>query len=71
MAWSKQVTVINHKVTDEEQIKEMAQPIVEFVDKHGIIFELRIDQNSECLIATYEAYGKTSAYCKGMSEEKA
>ena len=69
MAWSKQVAVINYEVTDEEQIKEIVQPIVEFVDKHGIIFELRIDPNKYDLIATYEAYGKTSAYCKGMVAE--
>ena len=68
MNYSRQDVRINTKITNEEAIVKMAKPIVDFADKHGVFFNLGWD-NSNCLVATYEAEGNTSAYCKGMVAE--
>lgn len=68
MNYSRQDVKIYTKVTDEEMLAKMVQPIIDFADKHGISFNLGWD-SSNCLVATYEAEGKTSAYCKGMVSE--
>ena len=68
MNYSRQDVRINTKITNEEAIVKMAKPIVDFADKHGVFFNLGWD-NSNCLVATQEAEGNTSAYCKGMVAE--
>ncbi len=68
MEYSRQDVRINTKITDEETIAKMAKPIVDFADKHGVYINLGWG-NDGCLVATYEAEGKTSAYCKGMVAE--
>ena len=66
--YSRQDVRINTKITDEEVIKSKVQHIVDFADKHGIYFNLGYDNNNR-LVATYQAEGKTSAYCKGIVAE--
>ena len=66
--YSKQKVRIKTKITDEEMIKTLAQPIVDFVNKHEIIFTIGYNKEND-LVAVYEAEGKTSAYCKGMIAE--
>jgi myosin-crossreactive antigen len=68
MTYSRQVIRINTKITNEEQIKTMVQPVLNFTDKHDIEFKLYYNDKNE-LISDYEAEGKTSAYCKGMVAE--
>ena len=68
MEYSRQDVRINTKITDEETIAKMAKPIVDFADKHGVYFNLGYG-NDGSLVATYQAEGKTSAYCKGMVAE--
>ena len=68
MVYSKQIIRINTKITDEEKIKVMAQPILDFVNKHGVAFNLGYNDKNE-LIAEYSAEGRTSSYCKGMVAE--
>lgn len=68
MTYSRQVIRINTKITSEEQIKTMVQPVLNFTDKHDIEFKLYYNDKNE-LISDYEAEGKTSAYCKGMVAE--
>lgn len=68
MAYSKQVIMINTKITDIEVIKTMVQPIIDFANKHDIVFNLGCNE-SNCLISTCEVQGETSAYCKGMVAE--
>lgn len=66
--YSRQDVKINTKITDEEMIVKMAQPVIDFANKHDIHFNLGWN-NDNCLVATYEAEGRTSAYCKGMVAE--
>ena len=68
MTYSRQDVRIHTKVKDEETLIKMAQPIIDFGNKHGIFFDLGWDDNNN-LVATYEAEGITSAYCKGMVAE--
>lgn len=68
MMCSRQDVRINTKITDTDTLAKMAGPIIDFANKHGIFFDLGWDANN-CLVATYEAEGKTSAYCKGMVAE--
>lgn len=68
MNYSRQDVRINTKITDEETIVKMAQPILDFANKHDIAFNLGYDSDNG-LVATYQAEGKTSAYCKGMVAE--
>lgn len=68
MEYSRQDVRINTKITDEETIAKMAKPIVDFADKHDVYINLGWG-NDGCLVATYQAEGKTSAYCKGMVAE--
>lgn len=68
MNYSRQDVRINTKITDEETLTKMAQPIIDFSDKHGAYFNLGWS-NDGCLVATYETEGKTSAYCKGIVAE--
>jgi hypothetical protein len=68
MTYSRQDVRINTKITDEETIARMAKPICDFADKHGTYFNLGWGDNYG-LVATYQAEGKTSAYCKGMVVE--
>lgn len=68
MNYSRQDVRINTKITDEETIIRMAQPILDFANKHDVGFNLGYSDNNG-LVATYEAEGKTSAYCKGMVSE--
>lgn len=68
MEYSRQDVRINTKITDEETISRMAKPIIDFADKHSVYINLGWG-NDGCLVATYEAEGKTSAYCKGMVAE--
>jgi len=66
--YSRQDVRIHTKITDPETLAKMAQPIIDFSNKHGVFFDLGWDAN-DCFVATYEAEGKTSAYCKGMVAE--
>lgn len=68
MNYSRQDVRINTKITDEETIVKMAQPILDFANKHDVAFNLGYG-NDNGLVATYQADGKTSAYCKGMVAE--
>ena len=68
MEYSRQDVRINTKITDEETIKNRAKPICDFADKHGVYFNLGYGGDGS-LVATYQAEGKTSAYCKGMVAE--
>lgn len=68
MNYSRQDVRINTEITDEETIVKMAQPILDFANKHDVVFNLGYDNNNG-LVATYQAEGKTSAYCKGMVAE--
>lgn len=68
MMYSRQDVRINTKIKDEETISRMAKPIIDFADKHGVYINLGWG-NDDSLVATYEAEGKTSAYCKGMVAE--
>lgn len=68
MNYSRQDVRINTKITDEETIVRMTQPIIDFANKHDIAFNLGYG-NDNGLVATYTAEGKTSAYCKGMIAE--
>ena len=68
MNYSRQDVRINTKITDEETIVKMAQPILDFANKHdGAINSGYCNDNG--LVATYQTEGKTSAYCKGMVAE--
>lgn len=53
------------KITDESILANMVQPIVDFGDKHGIVFTIGKSADSK-IITICEANGRTSAYCKGM-----
>lgn len=66
--YSRQDVRINTKITDEKIIVEMVQPILDFANKHDVAFNLGYNDNNG-LVATYQAEGKTSAYCKGMVAE--
>lgn len=68
MNYSRQDVRINTKITDEETIVKMAQPILDFANKHDVAFNLGYG-NDNGLVATYQTEGKTSAYCKGMVAE--
>lgn len=68
MNYSRQDVRINTKITDEETLVKMVQPILDFANKHDIAFNLGYG-NDNGLVATYHAEGKTSAYCKGMVAE--
>lgn len=68
MTYSRQDVRIHTKIKDEPTLTKMAQPILDFCNKHGVSFDFGWDNNN-CLVATYEAEGKTSAYCKGMVAE--
>jgi hypothetical protein len=68
MSYSRQAVRISTKITDEETLVKITQPILDFANKHDVGFELGYD-NDDGLIATYHAEGKTSAYCKGMIAE--
>ena len=68
MAFSKQIIIINTKIRDAEQIKTIAQPIFDFVNKHDIGFKLECDEQNK-LFSTCAVEGNTSAYCKGMVAE--
>ena len=66
--YSREIIKINTKITDVEQIKEMAQHIVDFADKHDIQFNLFYNDEHE-LVYNCVMEGKTIAYCKGMLAE--
>lgn len=68
MTYARQDVRIHTKITDEEKLSNMAKPIVDFANKHDVYFNLGWDAN-DCLGATYETEGLTSAYCKGMMAE--
>ena len=68
MNFSRQDVKINTKITDEKIIVERTQPILDFVNKHDVAFNLGYNNNNG-LVATYQVEGKTSAYCKGMVAE--
>lgn len=68
MNYSRQDVRIKTKITDEATLVRMVQPIIDFCNKHDVFFNLGWDDNNG-LVATYEAEGKTSAYCKGMVAE--
>lgn len=68
MNYSRQDVQIRTKIADEETLIKMAQPIIDFADKHGVYFELHW-YHSNGISATYQAEGNTSAYCKGMMAE--
>ena len=63
--YAKQVIKINTKITDAEIIKGITQPILSFVEKHGVEWNLGYNDRNE-LVSYCTASGKTSAYCKGM-----
>ena len=60
MNYGRQDVRIHTKITDEETLTRMAQPITDFCNQLGAY---------NCLVATYEAEGRTSAYCKGVVAE--
>lgn len=68
MNYSRQDVIINTKITDEETLVRMAQPICDFANKHDVAFNLGFGVDNS-VMATYAAEGKTSAYCKGMISE--
>ncbi len=68
MNYSRQDVRINTKITDEETIVKMVQPILDFANKHDVSFNLGYGDDKG-LVATYVAEGKTSAYCKGIIAE--
>lgn len=68
MNYSRQDVRIHTKITDEDTLVKMVQPIIDFANKHDVVFNLGYD-SSNGLVATYTAEGKTSAYCKGMVAE--
>ncbi len=63
--FSRQDVIINTKIKDNEELIKLMQPICDFATKHDVSFDSGFDDKGN-LIATYEAEGKTSAYCKGM-----
>lgn len=68
MNYSRQVIRINTKITNEELIKTMTQPVLNFTEKHDVKFKLYYNYKNE-LISDCTAEGKTSSYCKGMVAE--
>ena len=68
MTYSRQDIRINTKITDVEQLKIIASPVIEFANKHNIHFNMGFDANNY-LVVTSEVTGLTSAYCKGMVAE--
>lgn len=66
--YCRQEVQINTKITDEEMIKTLVQPIVDFANKHEIGFTIGYKREND-LVSFYEAEGKTSAYCKGLVAE--
>ena len=68
MNYCRQDVIINTKITDEKIIVEIVQPILDFANKHDVAFNLGYNSNNG-LMATYQAGGKTSAYCKGVVAE--
>lgn len=68
MNYCRQDVRINTKITDRKIIVEIVQPILDFANKHDVVFNLGYNDNND-LVATYHAEGKTSAYCKGMVAE--
>ena len=68
MNYSRQDVIIHTKIVDGETLAEMVKPIIDFADKHGVAFNLGMD-DANTVYATYQAEGKTSAYCKGMVAE--
>ena len=53
--------------TNWHTIKDLLKPIGDFADKHNTSFLAGYSDNE--LVATYEAEGKTSSYCKGVVSE--
>lgn len=68
MSYGMQNVRIKTKITDEETIVKMAQPVVDFANQHDVSFEIGWDDNNS-LVASYQVRGETSAYCKGMLAE--
>ncbi len=68
MNYSRQDVKIHTKITDEETLIRMIKPIYDFANLHGVFFDCGFGADNS-LVATYEAEGKTSAYCKGMVAE--
>ena len=66
--YSRQDVKINTGISDVEKIIEMVQPVYDFANKHGVEFNIGFDGEYNFL-ASYEAEGKTSAYCKGVVAE--
>lgn len=44
MNYSRQDVRINTKITDESTLTKMAQPIIDFANKHDIFFQFRLGQ---------------------------
>lgn len=61
--YSRQDVRINTKITDRETVENLVKPICDFADKHDVSFSLGYNGGNQ-LVASYEAEGKTSAYCK-------
>ena len=68
MTYSRQHVIIHTKIKDKETLKKMIAPILSFVSAHGLTFDYGWNNNNE-FVATYEAEGRKSAYCKGMVAE--
>ena len=68
MTYSRQDIRINTKITDEETLTRITQHICDFATKHNVAFDFGFGADNS-LVATYEAQGQTSAYCKGMIAE--
>ena len=68
MTYSRQDVKIHTKITNEDTIRQYAQHICDFADKHGVYFNLGYGPDGS-IVATYQAEGKTSAYCKGLVAE--
>ena len=63
--YSRQDVRINTKIKDNEELIKLLKPICDFATKHDVSFNSGFDEKGN-LVVTYEAEGKTSAYCKGM-----
>ena len=66
--YSRQDVRIKTKITNEDTVRTLVQPICDFAGKHSVVFSIGYGKDNG-LIASYEAEGKTSAYCKAMVAE--
>lgn len=68
MAYARQDVRINTKITDNETLIKLIEPICKFATDHNAGFDSGFNSDND-LVITYEAEGLTSAYCKGIISE--